>query len=130
MPVKELRFLVVEDHEFQLKMQVRLLSQLGAKTIHTAGNGKVALEILRDPARPVDIVICDLAMPLMDGVEFMRNLHGLGGKISVIVSSGLKPGLVRELVGLMDTQSVNLLGWVEKPLTADKLLSLVESPKI
>lgn len=126
MPCNNLRFLVVEDHEFQLKMQVRLLASLGAQIVHTAANGKAALELLHDPTRPVDVVICDLAMPTMDGVEFARNLDKLRPDISLIVNSGLNPVLFKEIAKLMETYSVKLLGCVEKPLTAEKLGPLLE----
>lgn len=72
MPIADLRFLVAENHDFQRLVLVKALQSLGAKTIHEAADGQAALDILRDPLRSVDIVISDLDMPGMDGMEFLR----------------------------------------------------------
>ena len=45
MPCSNLRFLVVEDHDFQRDMLARLLKTLGAKAVHCAEDGKSALQV-------------------------------------------------------------------------------------
>ena len=74
MDARELSFLVVEDHEFQRATIVRMLNDMGAKAVHEAADGRAALELLRGLPAGVDIVVSDLEMPTMDGIELIRHL--------------------------------------------------------
>ena len=75
-------------------MLVQLLNSLGAQAVHSAEDGHAALQVIRDPDRPVDIVVSDLAMPGMDGMEFIRHLSDTGAKVSLILASALKKNLL------------------------------------
>ena len=120
--LEDLNLLVVEDHDFQRRGIMKLIEQLGAAAVHGASDGAAALEVLGDGARPVDIVVSDMSMPGMDGVEFLRRLRG-DRQLSVILLSSLRPGLLASLAGL--APHVNILGTISKPLTADKLEPLI-----
>ena len=74
MNIADLHFLVAEDHEFQRKTLIIALKSLGAKHILEAADGRVAFELFSDLATPVDVIICDLEMPNMDGMEFIRHI--------------------------------------------------------
>lgn len=126
MPCRNLRFLVVEDHEFQRKVLVQLLTMLGAEAVYGAEDGISALQVIRDPDRPVDIVISDLAMPGMDGMEFVRNLSEGGARVSLILASAVDRHLLASVGSMAQAYKVNLLGVVGKPVTAVKLTPLIE----
>lgn len=126
MPCSNLRFLVVEDHEYQRRMLVQLLNSLGAQAVHSAEDGHAALQVLRDPDRPVDIVVSDLAMPEMDGMEFIRNLSDTGAKVSLILASALEPKLLASIANMARAYKVLLLGAIAKPLSAAKLTPLIK----
>jgi EAL domain-containing protein (putative c-di-GMP-specific phosphodiesterase class I)/CheY-like chemotaxis protein len=128
-PLASLRFLVAEDHDFQRVMLVRMLEGLGARTVHEAADGAAALNILQDPVRPVDIVISDLEMPGMDGLEFVRHLAETGAPISIILASALESKLLDSVATMSRAYGINLLGVVEKPLTTGKLLPLIKCYK-
>jgi two-component system nitrogen regulation response regulator NtrX len=51
-----------------------------------AANGKEALEILSE--RQIDVVICDLAMPEMDGLQFLQKAREASARTKVILMSG------------------------------------------
>ena len=125
MQIDQLCFLVVEDHDFQRRATVRMLESLGAKGVHEAPEGRVALAIIQDPTRPVDIVICDLDMPGMDGMEFIRHLGASGLPISIILASALERNLVASVETMTESYGIKLLGVVEKPLTPGKLVPLI-----
>jgi EAL domain-containing protein (putative c-di-GMP-specific phosphodiesterase class I)/AmiR/NasT family two-component response regulator len=127
MPFRGLRFLVVDDHSFQRALMVRLLQSLGAAATHAADDGLAALDVVRDPARPVDIVISDISMPRMDGLEFVRRLAELGAPVSLIVSSALERGMLEGVAAMARAYGARLLGVIGKPPTAAKLLPLVEA---
>ena len=66
-----LRFLVAEDHEFQRKTLVRALQGSGSCNILEAADGHEALACFHNAPQAIDIIICDLDMPNMDGMEFI-----------------------------------------------------------
>ena len=63
--------LLVEDHGFQRRLGLRLLSDLGLTKLHEASDGFQALDLLRAMPEPPDVVLVDLDMPGMDGIEFI-----------------------------------------------------------
>ena len=125
MQIGELSFLVAEDHDFQRRTLVRVLQGLGAKHVAEAADGRAALEIFRSAARPVDIIISDLEMPEMDGMEFIRHVGAGGIPVSVILSSALDPALVSSVETMTRAYGITLLGALEKPVTPQKLEALI-----
>jgi EAL domain-containing protein (putative c-di-GMP-specific phosphodiesterase class I)/FixJ family two-component response regulator len=125
MDVTELRFLVAEDHDFQRRTLVRMLTGLGAREVLEAADGRAALELFRDPARRVDIIVCDLDMPEMDGMEFLRHVGETGAHVSVILSSALDRHLIASVETMTTAYGMNLLGAIEKPATPQKLRELI-----
>jgi EAL domain-containing protein (putative c-di-GMP-specific phosphodiesterase class I) len=125
MGIEELHFLVAEDHEFQRKTLVRMLAGLGAKHVSEAGDGKAALEIFTDLMEPIDIIISDLEMPGMDGMEFMRHVGEAGIPVSVILASALDAALISSVETMTRAYGIVLLGAIEKPATPQKLDTLI-----
>jgi EAL domain-containing protein (putative c-di-GMP-specific phosphodiesterase class I) len=125
-PCSNLRFLVVEDHEFQRRALVHLLRFMGAQAVYSAEDGHAALQVIRNPDRPVDIVISDLSMPGMDGLEFVRHLSETGDRVSLILASALETDLLASVGNMARAYKVKLLGVIGKPPTAAKLAPLVE----
>ncbi len=125
MQITEMHFLVAEDHDFQRKTLVRMLTSLGVKHVSEAADGKAALEIFTDLTQPIDIIISDLDMPGMDGMAFMRHLGELGVPVSVILSSALDSALISSVETMTKAYGITLLGAIEKPITPQKLESMV-----
>jgi EAL domain-containing protein (putative c-di-GMP-specific phosphodiesterase class I)/ActR/RegA family two-component response regulator len=123
----ELRFLVAEDHEFQRRALARLLTRQGALQVREAADGQAALDIIGDSARAFDIVICDLDMPGMDGMEFLRRLGQIKAPMSVILSSALDRALLSSVATMAEAYGIALLGVIEKPLTLAKLVPLLQN---
>lgn len=126
MPFDKLRFLVVEDHDFQRHALIQLLTKLGALAVHGAQDGASALQVIRDPDRPLDIVISDLSMPGMDGVELIRHLSGTDRHPALILFSSVDAPLLASVASMAQAYSVDLLGAIGKPATAAKLAPMVE----
>lgn len=125
MPPLPLRVLVLEDHLFQRSVATSLLKQLGCRDVLEAANGSEALAVL-EQAGPVDVVVCDLQMDGMDGLEFIQRISATGQVGSIIVSSGL-PWDVRRAVRQMGALlGLNMLGDIGKPLLAEALQPLLE----
>lgn len=130
MPIEDLHLLVAEDHEFQRKTLVRMLTSMGAKKVSEAADGKIALSIFTTRvAPPIDIIISDLEMPGMDGMEFMRHLGAADIPVSVIISSALDSSLVSSVEAMTKAYGVTLLGAIPKPVTPEKLRVLIDKYK-
>lgn len=126
MQTADLVFLIVEDHDFQRRMLVRSLASLGAKHVLEASEGRTALEIVRAAERPVDIVISDLDMPGMDGMEFIRHLGETGAKVSVIIASSVECAVLASVETMTRAYGLRVLGVIEKPVTPSKLKALID----
>ena len=125
MRVAELRFLAVEDHEFQRGVLLRILAGLGATNVAVAADGREALDIVMAPDARVDIIISDLDMPGMDGVEFIRHLSEAGIPVAIILASALDGLLLDSVETMTKDYGVRILGVIEKPVTPAKLEALI-----
>ncbi|MFI4988819.1 MAG: EAL domain-containing protein [Alphaproteobacteria bacterium] len=126
MEIEALRFLIAEDHDFQRRTLVRILTMLGAKHVAEASDGKAALELFRDPAQAIDIIISDLDMPGMDGMELIRHIGAAGMPVSMILSSAVERSLLSSVETMTKAYGINLLGAIEKPVSPRKLQALIE----
>ena len=121
MLVEDVSVMVVEDDAFQRRMLVRILTDMGVKKIDQAPEGNSALNMLLDRIEPIDIVISDLDMPTMDGMELIRHLGEQQSVGSVIVTSGLDPSLINSVETMARAYGIDLLGGIEKPVTQPNL---------
>jgi DNA-binding SARP family transcriptional activator/EAL domain-containing protein (putative c-di-GMP-specific phosphodiesterase class I)/CheY-like chemotaxis protein len=116
--------LVVEDHDFQRRTALMLLRRLGVGTLLEASDGAAALSLL-EKVSPPDVIICDLDMPGMDGVEFIRHVARRGLASAVAIVSGLDRVLVETVRAVAEGYGLQVLGAVEKPLTIRMLTHLL-----
>lgn len=120
-------FVVAEDHDFQRDLIMRLLRRLGAKVVHGVGGGAKALAMLRSPEHPIDILVLDLSMPDMVGVEVVRQLGECGTSVAVILLSALSPSLLGAIIRQTSALGVRILGALAKPLTEASLKPLLDA---
>ncbi len=124
--IHELNLLVVEDDDFQRRMIIKMLHALGITSICDVGNGKQALEMLRaENAKPVDIALCDLDMPEMDGMEFLRFLAQEHHDVSIVIISALERKLLSSVGRMTRMYGIQLLGTIEKPIVLGQLKALL-----
>ncbi|MFA5941338.1 MAG: response regulator, partial [Sinimarinibacterium sp.] len=77
-----LRVLVVDDEENMRRVLEIMLARRGYKTL-SAANGREAFELIKDQA--VDLVISDLRMPEMNGIELLRKLREAGNAVPLVM---------------------------------------------
>ena len=111
---------VVEDHDFQRRTVVQLLRNLGVGVVTDASNGAEALRVLQAGPAP-DVIICDIDMPGMDGVEFVTRVAESNLASAVIIASGLEAGVLRAVETIGESHGLHVLAALEKPLTARRL---------
>ncbi|MBS0211875.1 MAG: EAL domain-containing response regulator [Proteobacteria bacterium] len=121
MEYSSLSVMLVEDHGFQRRLGLRLLTDLGVGTVLEAAEGFEALDKLRGLPAPPDVVLVDLDMPGMDGVEFIGLIaqHKLAPAIAVV--SAMDAALLHSVQVMAQASGLRVLGSVEKPLSPDKL---------
>jgi EAL domain-containing protein (putative c-di-GMP-specific phosphodiesterase class I)/DNA-binding response OmpR family regulator len=130
MNICKLNLLVVEDDAFQRKLIVKMLRSLEAANILEADNGNQALAALRAASsNPVDIVICDLNMPEMDGLEFLRRLSSESYQPEVVIASALDEKLLSSAYRMAKMYGIRMLGTMQKPLTLIQLKDVLSKHK-
>jgi CheY-like chemotaxis protein len=127
MSLSDLRVMVVEDHGFQRRMALRLLAEAGVGASFEAADGASALEVLRQLPQPPDVLLVDLDMPGMDGVEFIGHVAQRRLARAIALVSALDPAVLNTVQTMARAYGMRVLGGIEKPLTAEKLQSLLES---
>src|SRR5687768_15845181 len=112
-PGKAPRVLVLDDDPFMLEMVKDMLEQIGIDDVYIEASTRHALFTLAQEGP--DMLICDLALPDMDGIEFLQEAaqRGFGG--GVILLSGLDAG-VRDAAGeLARVLGLRVAGSFTKP---------------
>lgn len=124
--------LVVEDHDFQRRTTLTLLRALGVATLAEASDGAAALRLLDAMAAAPDVIVCDLDMPGMDGVEFIRNVAERRLASAVVIASGLDGRVLSTVRAASEGYGLQVLGAVGKPLTSaalDGMLAAYRPPR-
>lgn len=118
--------LLVDDDPFMLGMQSRMLRGMGYTMIGTAAGAEVALTLLGEGRMAVDVVICDLNMPGVDGLEFLRRLGDSDFRGKVILLSGEGPRIIHAVQKLLADLPLQILGALEKPAGRAALRMLLD----
>ena len=119
------RAMVIDDDAFMLKIMQRILAVQGISQISICGSGQEALVQLKTAPGAVDLILLDLNMPEMDGIEFVRNLNPDFFSGSVILISGEDERMLISAEKLVAARQISILGHLQKPVTQDALLGLL-----
>ncbi|HTR00165.1 MAG TPA: EAL domain-containing response regulator [Candidatus Acidoferrum sp.] len=125
MTLPELRILIVEDDPGQRQLVGRMLRALGVHALDEAGDGEQAIRKIQQAVTAPDIVLCDLNMPGMDGLEFLRHLGEQRHDIAVVIISGLSSKLLDSAGRMTRLHGIKLLGVLEKPVSLEQLKQLL-----
>ena len=114
----EIRTLIVDDSSVMRKIVERSLRQAGLASLVVleAGSGTEGLEVLR--TRQVDLILTDINMPMMDGLEFLRQLR----------AQNLAPGVPVVMITTESSEEhvkqairSGAQGYIRKPFTAEQV---------
>jgi two-component system chemotaxis response regulator CheY len=112
------RVLIVDDSSVMRKIVERSLRQAGIDLAEVlqAGNGAEALAVLKKSQ--VDLILCDINMPVMDGLEFIKQLPGIesakGVPVVMITTEGSESHVVQAI-------SCGARGYIRKPFTPEQV---------
>lgn len=89
--MKTINVLIAEDHSLTAKLLARMLSKKkNINVVATAADGNEVLSIVKD--QHIDIILMDLSMPFLDGIQTMEQLFRENYNIKVIILSGHTEG--------------------------------------
>lgn len=127
--ISEMNLLVVDDDEFILKLTRRILARIGCENVTAVSNGKLAIDELNAGRTTFDIILTDLNMPEMDGVELLRHIAECDYTGGIILLSGEDERILDTAYDLARSHKLNVLGTIPKPLQPDALKELLVSHK-
>ena len=116
--MSEIRTLIVDDSSVMRKIVERALRQAGLKllVVLEAGSGTEGLDLLR--AQAVDLILSDINMPTMDGLEFLRQIRAQNlapGVPVVMITTESSEEHVRQAI------EAGAKGYIRKPFTAEQV---------
>ena len=119
-----LKVLLVEDNLIEIMKMKRTISLLKLKhTIHEAKNGEEALQFLEDKANIPDIILLDLNMPKISGIEFLKILKAnddLKHIPTIILTTS------NNQKDLLECYRTGMSGYVLKPLKYEDYVKKIE----
>jgi len=116
--MNKIRALIVDDSSVMRKIVERSIRQAGVDLaeVREASNGAEALGVLN--TETVDLILCDINMPVMDGIEFIRQLQATecakGVPVVMITTEGSESHVVQAL-------SLGAKGYIRKPFTPEQV---------
>lgn len=116
--MRQIKALIIDDSSVMRKIVERSLRQAGIELqqVIEASNGAEALSVLGNTQ--VDLILSDINMPVMDGLEFMRQLQAMepakGIPVVMITTEGSESNV-------MEALSLGARGYIRKPFTPDQV---------
>lgn len=126
---KCLQVVVIDDEPFVLKLITHQLGNLGFQDVIPCERARDAMALLEARTDSVGLVVCDLQMPEMDGVEFVRYLAGIGYLGDLLLVSGEDEKILHTAEKLASAHNLRILGSLTKPVTPDRLRQIVDTQR-
>jgi CheY-like chemotaxis protein len=125
MEIASTTFLVIEDNAFTSIVVCKALQSLGATQVETARTGREALDRITSMDPPPDVLLLDLRMPEMGGVELLRWLAEQHYTGHVILTTGVDEQTLISVEDIARKSNINVLGRLPKPVNAQALSDLL-----
>ncbi|MDD5285214.1 MAG: response regulator [Desulfuromonadaceae bacterium] len=111
--------LLVDDEQALRNVGAALLNSMGFRAL-TAQDGREALEIFFERGREIDVVMLDLLMPLMGGIDTYHELRKTDTNIPILICSGYELESVAHVIN-----NDQYAGFVPKPYKPDELQNVI-----
>lgn len=113
--------LIVEDDPDILELMNEIFEEYFSQ-VFLATNGLEALAIFKNEV--IDVIVCDIKMPKMDGIETVKRIREINYSIPIIFLSALTDNDL-----LLKASNLNIQGYVLKPVSIDEILKILEKLK-
>lgn len=125
----QITILILDDDPFILKMLTKMLANQGYTKVSTCDNGRDALTLIDHPDTRPNLILLDLNMPDMDGIEFVRYLVEHQYQGDLVLVSGEDERMLKTAEKLVHAHQIPMLGYLHKPVTPDKLAAILNTWK-
>ncbi|MFC3625197.1 EAL domain-containing protein [Vogesella amnigena] len=119
--IRQAGVLVVDDSAVQRRSAVELLRGMGVQQLYEAADGHDALKLLRMLQPTPAVILLDLEMPGMDGIETAQQLVREENCPGLLIASSAEPSILNAVAGMAEALGLPLLGTLRKPLTRQSL---------
>lgn len=126
----KIKILILDDDTFMLKLLSRMLAKLGYTAVTTCDNGSDALQKIDHADTRPDLILLDLNMPDMDGIEFVRYLVDRQYHGQLILVSGEDERMLKTAEKLVHAHKIPMPGYVHKPVDPNKLSEILQRLEI
>ncbi len=120
-----IKILILDDDTFMLKLLTRMLAKQGYTSVSSCDNGRDALKKIDNADTCPDLILLDLNMPDMDGIEFVRYLVDRQYHGDLILVSGEDERMLKTAEKLVHAHKIPMLGYLHKPVNPDKLSEIL-----
>jgi CheY-like chemotaxis protein len=125
-----LKILLVDDNHHMRLLLTEVLRAIGVKEVFEASNGAEALQALR--RNPIDIVMTDLAMQPLDGIDFVRRLRNTSESANPMVPVIMITGH-STMARVQEARNAGVNEFLAKPLTArgvvERISQVIDHPR-
>nr|WP_314900753.1 PAS domain S-box protein [uncultured Deefgea sp.] len=123
-----LSIVLVDDDQFMLEVMQQQLANIGVTELASFTQARDALTYLAQQATQPNWILCDLQMPDMDGVAFLRELGQLKYSGAIAILSGMDEQVLKATERLAQSFGLKLGETLSKPVKSDVLTKLLTKP--
>ncbi|NKI17661.1 EAL domain-containing protein [Spongiibacter sp. KMU-166] len=118
--------LVVDDDEVQHQVLKQMLEVIGVSNVLLANSGPEAISVLNKSDSVIDVLVLDLSMPGVDGMELVRLIAEAHASPAIIIVSAQAYPILLGVGELVRSHGLEFLGAVQKPATAIQLRAMLK----
>lgn len=118
-----LSVVLAEDEPNQRLLMERILRSLDPDSLFVVENGQQALEMFQDGTE-IDLLVTDLQMPVMDGVELLRHLGERKTEASIVLISAVSSEILKAAERIAGAHHLDIIGTIEKPMKKQEMREL------
>jgi EAL domain-containing protein (putative c-di-GMP-specific phosphodiesterase class I)/CheY-like chemotaxis protein len=123
---KKLSVLIVDDDHFIQTLLTHQLSKLGVTEVYNCRKASSALELISTYLSELNLIICDLQMPEMDGVKFLRELIAMKFLGGIALVSGEDIRVLKSAETFAKANKLFVLSALLKPIEIDSLIAILQ----
>ncbi len=121
-----LNVLIIDDSLTACKTLEQQFNALGVVNVDFCWDGRNAIRLLKKYQAQYQIVVVDLHMPNMDGIELLTKLKGIDFKGGVIIASAMEERIIQAASQVVINSRLRLLGSLSKPVTSERLKACID----
>lgn len=123
MRLDQLKILLVDDNQHMRVLLIELLRAVGINKVYEAADGAEGLQMMR--SHPVDIVLTDLAMEPLDGIDFVRLIRNSSDSPNQMIPIIMITGHLT-MRRIQEARDAGVNEFVAKPITARNVLERLQ----